>query len=92
MKPYTDVFKKPFTSDDVALAVRTICQAKRRPSSSLLQRRLGWGYGKILHLWELLEDAAVVGPVTSDASRTLYLKNEATAINAALRQLKKGKK
>ena len=92
MKQYTDVFKKPFTADDVTLAVRTICQAKKRPTSSLLQRRLGWGYGKILHLWELLEDAAVVGPVTSDATRTLYLKNEAAAINAALRQLKKGKR
>jgi len=92
MKPYTDIFKKPFTIDDVRLVVQTICQSKRRPSSSLLQRKLGWGYGKVLRIYELLEDAAVVGPVTSDASRTLYLKNESSAVNAALRQLKKGKK
>lgn len=92
MKPYTDVFKKPLTTDDVSLAVAAICQSKRRPSSSLLQRRLGWGYGKVLHMYELLEDANVVGPVTRDASRTLYLKNQATATNAALRQLKKGKR
>lgn len=92
MKPYADVFKKPFTQTDVEQAVAVICQTKRRPSSSLLQRRLGWGYGKILNMYELLEDAKVVGPVTRDASRTLYLKNQASAVNAALRQLKKGKR
>lgn len=90
MKKYVDIFKKPLKADDVALAVRTICQSKRRPSSSLLQRKLGWGYGKVLRMYELLEDAQVVGLQQRDASRTLILKNEETAINAALRQLKKG--
>lgn len=87
---YTDVFKKPLTSDDVALATRTICQAKRRPTSSLLQRRLGWGYGKVIRTMEVLEDAGVVGPQQRDATRTLILKNEEGAVNAALRQLRKG--
>lgn len=87
---YVDIFKKPLKAEDVALACRTICQAKRRPSSSLLQRKLGWGYGKVLRMYELLEDAQVVGLQQRDATRTLILKNEETAINAALRQLKKG--
>lgn len=92
MKPYTDIFKKPLTSDDVRLAVQVITTSKRRPTSSLLQRRLAWGYGKVLRVYELLEDALVVGPVRSDATRTLLLRTEASAVNAALRQLKKGHK
>lgn len=89
-KLYTDIFKKPLTADDVTLAVRTIVQSKRRPTSSLLQRRLGWGYGKVLRVYELLEDAEVVSTQRSDATRTLILKTEAMAVNAALRQLRKG--
>lgn len=48
------------------------------------------GLRKVLRMYELLEDAQVVGLQQRDASRTLILKNEETAINAALRQLKKG--
>lgn len=92
MKAYTDVFNKPLASDDVALAVQVITTAKRRPTSSLLQRRLGWGYGKVLRVYELLEDANVVGPQRSDATRTLLLKRQDAATNAALRQLRKGQK
>lgn len=92
MKPYTDIFKKPLAGDDIRLAVQVIVNAKRRPTSSLLQRRLAWGYGKVLRVYELLEDAGVVGPQRSDATRTLLLRTEASAVNAALRQLKKGQK
>lgn len=92
MKPYTDIFKKPLKSDDVRLAIQVITTSNRRPTSSLLQRRLGWGYGKVLRMYELLEDANVVGPVGRDATRTLLLKKQDAATNAALRQLKKGQK
>lgn len=89
-KKYVDIFKKPIKTDDVRLAIQVIIGSKRRPTSSLLQRRIGWGYGKVLRVYELLEDAGVVGPQGRDATRTLLLKTEAAAVNAALRQLKKG--
>lgn len=90
MKAYTDIFGNRLTKDDVALAVQVIASAQK-VSSSLLQRSLGWGYGKISHTYELLEDAGVVGPVRTDSTRQLILKDAAQATNAALRQLKKGK-
>lgn len=91
MKPYRDVFGNPLTKQDVMLAVQTIIETKRA-TSSLFQRRLRWGYGKILRVYELLEDAGVVGLQRSDATRPIILKDQAQATNAALRQLRKGKK
>lgn len=89
MKPYRDVFGNPLTKTDVAAATRLIVR-NGKASPSLLQRSFKWGYGKAAKITTLLEDAGVVGPVT-DKPRLVILNNEDGAVNAALRQLKKGK-
>lgn len=90
-KPYTDVFNKPLSREDVTLAVRVILQSNQT-TAGVLQRKLRWGYGKILRVYELLEDAGVVSPPGSNKMHSLLLRKEPEAINAALRQLKKGTK
>lgn len=90
MKAYRDVFGNPLTKQDVAAAARLIVQMKRA-TTSLLTRRLGWGYGKAFRMMELLEDAGVVSLMDGSRPRTIILKNEDTAVNAALRQRNKGK-
>lgn len=90
MKPYRDVFGNKLTQRDVAGAVRVTVQ-HGKASPSLLQRTFKWGYGKAARITALLEDAGVVGPLT-DKPRPVILKNEDAAINAALRQLRKGKR
>lgn len=90
MKVYTDVFKKPLDKHEVAAVVRQMV-AEKRPSTSFITRRFGIGYGKALNIMLLLEDAGVVGPLMS-GRRTVILKDIETAVNAALRQLRKGNK
>lgn len=89
MKAYRDVFGNPLSKAHITAAVRLIVQEKKA-TTSLLTRRLGFGYGKASRVMELLEDASVVS-LMHDSRRTILLKNESAAINAALRQLKKGK-
>lgn len=88
MKTYTDIFKNPIDKNEVASAVRLIVTTND-PRTLLITRRLGIGYGKASAIMELLEDAGVVSLV-HNRKRTVILKTEATAINAALRQLRKG--
>lgn len=91
MKEYRDIFGNPLPKAHVAQAARLIVQAKRA-TTSLLTRRLGWGYGKASRVMELLEDAGVVSLMHPRSNtRTILLRNEDAAVNAALRQLKKGK-
>jgi len=89
MKIYTDVFKKPVTVDDVRTATAVIVRSNK-VSPSLLQRQMKMGYGKSATIIRLLEDAGVVTEQSNTKPRSLIFKNEATAINAALRQLRKG--
>ena len=89
MKPYTDIFKKPIKRDEVATATRLVVSSGR-VSTSLIQRRMQIGYGKAARIVELLEDAKVVD-LMHNGHRTIILKNEEAAVNAALRQFKKGK-
>lgn len=90
MKVYTDVFKKPLSVADVRAAATVIVQSKR-PSMYTLQRRLGMGAGKAIVMIRLLEDAGVITELTkAQPDRTVILKGEAAAVNAALRQLRKG--
>lgn len=88
-KPYRDVFGNNLTQQDVAAAARLTVR-NGKASASLLQRSFKWGYGKAARVIQLLEDAKVVGPVTNKP-RAVILKAEDGAVNAALRQLKKGK-
>lgn len=89
-KPYTDVFNKPLDPPEVMASARAVVQTKKAFAQTL-QRKFGFGYGKASIMIELLEDAHVIGPLMS-GKRSIILKTEESAINAAMRQLKKGKK
>lgn len=90
MKTYVDIFKKPVSVADVRLATAYIIQSKR-PSMHTLQRTMGMGAGKAQVVIRLLEDAGVITELTKNSQdRTVILRNQDTAINAALRQLRKG--
>lgn len=90
MKAYTDIFKQPIKKDEVSLAVAVVVRSGKA-SPSLLQRQMKVGYGKAATLLKLMTDAGIVTS-PSDKPRVVVLKNEAQAVNAALRQLKKGRK
>lgn len=90
MKAYTDVFGKPLTKDDVRLAA-IVTVRTGNPYPSNLQRNMKIGYGKAARLVKLLRDAGVTTDL-SKTPRTVILKNEEQAVNAALRQLKKCRK
>lgn len=91
MKRYTDIMGHPLKREDVATSVREMVKAKRTGPTFLQRRISGMGYGKASRIVELLEDAGVVSLMPGGGHpRTLLLKNEDAAINAALRQLKKG--
>lgn len=90
MKPYRDVFGNPLTKQDVKAAVAVVIQ-QDNPYPANLQRQLRIGYGKAIRLLSVLHHANVItGPDAKE--RGVILKNEEQATNAALRQLKKGKK
>lgn len=91
MKQYTDIQGNKLLKNEVASVIREMQKAKRT-GPTFLQRRFGMGYGKAMRIVELLEDAAVLsltGP--GGRPRIFLLKTEDAAINAALRQLKKGR-
>lgn len=90
MKLYRDVFGNLLSKQDVTAATRLIVQTGK-VSPSMLQRSFKWGYGKAARIVALLGDANVVSPASSKP-RSVILNNEDMAVNAALRQLKKGKK
>lgn len=87
---YTDVFKKPLNKQDVAVAARLMA-SENSASVSLLTRRLRCGYGKALNIKMLLIDAGVLSMLDGDR-QSVILKDPEQAVNAALRQLRKGNK
>lgn len=90
IKRYRDIFGTPLTKQDATQAV-IVAVRTNNPYPANLQRQMRIGYGKALRLTKLLSDANVITPADS-TPRQLILKNEEQAINATLRQLKKGKK
>lgn len=90
MKPYRDLFGNPLTKQDVKAAVAIVVQ-HGKSSPSLLQRTFGWGYSKAIRITAVLEDAGVIGTQANNPY-LVVLKKEDEAVNAALRQLKKGRK
>lgn len=90
-KKYMDIFKKPITAGEVRQATIVIVRLNK-VSSILLQRHMKIGFGKAATIIKLLEAAGVVTRQTDMTNRIVLLRNEATAINAALRQLNKGNK
>lgn len=92
MKIYLDAFNKPITQADVRTAVVVILQKKQADAFMLTRSIKGFGPAKANTVIRLLEDAQVISEQFGGQSipRTILLKNEDAAINAALRQLKKG--
>lgn len=91
MKKYTDVLGNPLTVEEIRLAVRAVVKFEM-VSPLELHRSTRWGTGKASHMLTLLSDAGVLTKLDKDRVRTVILRNEDEAINAALRQLKKGRK
>lgn len=88
MKIYTDIFKKPVSKAHVEAAAIIVVRTNK-VSPSMLQRSMKIGFGKAATIIRLLEDAGVVTEMTGKP-RSVILKSEAAAVNAALRQLRKG--
>lgn len=85
---YKDILGKPIQAEDVALVVRGMLYANNAGSMAVA-RATGLGIGKVGRIMGVLESANVV--VTNcTGDRTILLRNEAAAINAALRTLRKG--
>lgn len=85
MSAYRDIFGKKLKKQDVVQAV--IHTVRTRSTSSYnLARGMGVGFFKASRLTRLLVDAGV-----TTATGYILLKEDA-AVNAALRQLKKGRK
>lgn len=91
MAGYTDILGKPLEKSDIILAVR---YSINRPTITpiLLHRSIHCGIGKAANLLRLLEDAKVLSQKLENGKRSVILRTEASALNAALRQLRKGKK
>lgn len=86
---YRDIFGRKLSKFDVTQAViHTVRSGNPYPAN--ISRRMGIGYFKAVRLAKLLADAKVTSPMDSQNRRVL-LKEDA-AVNAALRQLKRGNK
>ncbi len=91
MKPYTDTLGKPIKQEDVMLVVQVVIKEPMVTRSGIA-RKTRLGIGKLTKILDLLEKAIVVSPSNDAGMRTVILRNEAAARNAALRQLNKGRK
>lgn len=90
MRPYA-INDAPLTKYIVATATRAVVRSNK-PQSLALMRSTRFGYGKCKLIIALLVDAGVITPTSKiTGNRSVILKNEAAAVNAALRQLKKGR-
>lgn len=90
MKPYRDVFGNPLKKDDIRFAVQAMSNNKNT-SPVMLNRLTRLGIGKANKILMLFQDAKVVTAPAADGKRVVLLKGD-PAINAALRQLRKGRK
>jgi len=88
MKAHIDLFKKPLTKDEVRTAA-TITVRTGYADAIILSSQMKVGYTKATKLAQLMYDAGILVDSTMRGT-TIVLKNEDTAINVALRQLRKG--
>lgn len=86
----TSRFTKPITKDDLRLAVQSII-VSGGASVTQLNRHTRLGLIKCTNILRLLQKAGVVTAAVN-GKRSVILKDEAQALNAALRQFKKGRK
>lgn len=85
MKAYTDLLGRKLDKHDVILATSIVVRTKN-PYAFNLRRYMRIGFGKTARIIKLLRDAGVV------STTNVIIRNEDQAINAALRQLRKGRK
>lgn len=90
-KPFTDITGKPLKAEDVAMACRVIVQTGIATPIQI-NRVAKLGIGRAGRILRLLEKAGVVSAKNEDSKRTIILRSEPGAINAALRTLNKGNK
>lgn len=88
-KLYVDLFKKPITKDDVQLVIQVLMQ-KGMVQPMTIQRSTKMGLAKVNVIIRLLEDADVISIPGLNGRRSIYLRDQKQAVNAALRQLRKG--
>ena len=92
-RPYTDAMRNPLTTGDIQFAIQVIlARLDRSISPMALHRPTRFGIGKASNILTLLCDAGVVGKKQPGGYRMVLLRNRPEAVNAALRQLKKGRK
>jgi hypothetical protein len=89
MKAYRDMFGRKLSKQDVVQAVIHTVRGKN-PYPAFISRSMGIGYFKATRLAKVLADAGVT--TSMDAANRRVLLGEDAAVNAALRQLKKGNK
>lgn len=87
---YKSLIKKPLTKTEVRQAVMVTLKTGYA-DAVILSRRLQIGFGKADQLAKLMYKAGIIVDSTMRGT-VVILKDEAQATNAALRQLKKGKK
>lgn len=90
MKTKPRIFGKPITKAEVRAAVQVTLQTGN-PDTFNLARQLNMGWHKASKLSKLMYDAGIVVDSTMRGT-VVILKGEAQALNAAYRQLRKGKK
>ncbi len=87
---YKALIKKPLTKNEVRHAV-LITISTGYVDAVILSRKMQIGFGKASQLAKLMYDAGIIVDSTMRGT-VVILKGEPQALNAAYRQLKKGKK
>lgn len=80
----------PVSKDDIVTATRVIVRTGN--VSPIVLSRYKIGYSKALRIIAMLEGANIVSPAKEGVGRTVIMKNETIAVNAALRRFNKGKR
>ncbi|HMO64838.1 MAG TPA: DNA translocase FtsK, partial [Verrucomicrobiota bacterium] len=64
-----------------------VIRSEQKASTSLLQRRLGLGYGRAARMMDVLEDRGIVGPANGAKPRDVLLDLEGTGADGGKQQL-----
>lgn len=84
-----NLINQPISKDDIAQATRVIVRSGN-VSPIVLSRTIKMPYSKSVRIIAMLEGANIVSP-EREGGRVIIIKNETTAVNAALRRFNKGR-
>ncbi|WP_438980256.1 hypothetical protein [Polynucleobacter sp.] len=90
MKAYKTLLQKPLTKNEVRLAVQVTISTGYADAVTI-SRKMQIGFGKANKLSKLMYAAGIIVDSTMRGT-VVILKGEAQALNAAYRQLNKGRK